>query len=340
MLCFRKLASPTLAALLLVSLPALPVLAETAVQPAAKEQAKEQPKGSANDVVERVNGTPILKKDLDRAVKILLEQNHVPQPAQPEILKQAQEAALDQLTSMELLYQQAAKVEVKDLDKQVADKVAKSKAKVGSDEEFEKALKAADMTVKDLQDFTRKDILIGNFIETRFAEQGKVTEAEAKKFYDDNLDKYFKKPESVRASHILIGVDQKASAEDKKKAKEKAEAILKRVKAGEDFAAIAKSDSTCPSRAQGGDLGNFNRGQMVPPFENAAFALKPGQISDVVETQFGYHIIKVTEKHEATTEKFDDMKPKITEYLKKQKAQKALNDYVDDLRKNAKIEKL
>ncbi|HJV35145.1 peptidylprolyl isomerase [Geomonas sp.] len=337
---FKKVAAPALAALLLVSLPALPVLAETAAQPAAKEQAKEQPKSSSNEVVQKVNGTPILKKDLDRAVKILLEENHVPQPVQPEVLKKAQEAALDQLTSMELLYQQAAKVEVKDLDKQVADKVESSKAKIGSKEDFEKALKAADMTPQDLQDFTRKDIVIGNFIETRFNDKGTVTDAEAKKFYDDNLEKFFKKPETVRASHILIGVDEKASAEDKKKAKQKADAVLKRVKGGEDFAAIAKAESSCPSAAQGGDLGDFTRGQMVSAFETTAFTLKPGQISEVVETQFGYHIIKVTEKHEASTDKYEDVKPKITEYLKKQKAQKALSDYVDDLKKNAKIEKM
>ena len=106
-------------------------------------------------------------------------------------------------------------------------------------------------------------------------------------------------PEQVRASHILIStkpIDPNADPNQAKaQAKDKAEELLKKVKDGADFAALAKENSDCPSNAQGGDLGLFPRGQMVKPFEDAAFALKVGEISDLVETQFGYHIIKVTE---------------------------------------------
>jgi peptidyl-prolyl cis-trans isomerase C len=339
MISLRKIAFPALAALLMAALPVAAFAAETGAKGASKTQGAEV-KTSPGDVLVRVNGTPITRQEVDRAVKVLLAQNQVPEPVAPEIMKQAQTAALEQLTSAELLYQQGAKLEVKDLEKQVTERVAQNRAKFASDAEFENALKGVDMTVKDMLDFTRKDITINNLIEKRFTATTIISDAETRKFYDDNLEKYFKKPESVRASHILIGVDEKTSPEDRKKAKEKAEAILQRVKKGEDFAALAKAESTCPSSAQGGDLGSFGRGQMVAPFEKAAFAMKPGEISDVVETQFGYHIIKLTEKHEASTEKYQDVKGKIQDHLKREKIQKELGDYIDELRKSAKIEKL
>ena len=365
MLSLGRISTHTLAALLLVTLPWSALAEESktkgtakqpvksqAKQPAketkkdeakgaepAKEEAKSATKGSTTDVMLRVNGTPITRQEVDRAVKVMLAQSQIPEPVAPEIQQQAEAAALEQLTAAELLYQEATKTEVKELDKQIAAKVAENRAKFKTDAEFEEALKSVDMTTKDMEEFTRKDLIISNYIQTKLVPQAEVTEAEARKFYDENLDKYFKKPESARASHILIGVEQGASEEERKKAKEKAEAILKRVKGGEDFATLAKSESSCPSSAQGGDLGTFARGQMVPAFENAAFALKPGQVSDIVETQFGYHIVKLTEKQEAKTESFEDVKPKIMEYLKQEKVQKAISDKVEELKKNAKIEK-
>jgi len=358
MFSLRKMVTPVLAALLMFSLPAWSLAADAAAQTPAKEQpkeqskeqlkeqakeqsaAKEQPKTSPSDPLVRVNGTAITRLEVDRAVKVLLAQNQMQQPVAAEIMKQAQDAALEQLTSAELLYQEAVKLEIKDLDKQVTDRLAQNRAKFATDADLDKALKGVDMTQKDMQDFTRKDIIINNYIDKEFVAKTAITDAEARKFYEENLEKYFKKPESMRASHILIGADEKASAEDRKKAKEKAEAILKRVKGGEDFAAVAKKDSSCPSASQGGDLGSFTRGQMVPPFEKAAFALKPGEISDVVETQFGYHVIKMTEKQEATTEKFEDVKGKIGDFLKREKVQKAITDRIAELRKTAKLEKL
>jgi peptidyl-prolyl cis-trans isomerase C len=253
------------------------------------------------------------------------------------MLKNAKTAILNKLIDAELLYQAGQKLGVKDLDKQTDELFAQKKKQFGSPAEYEKALKETNLTEKDLKLLIRKDIVINNLLGKEVADKVKVSDDEAKKFYDDNKDK-FKTEESVRASHILIGVGEKASAEDKKKAKEKAEAIRKRLLAGEDFAAVAKKESTCPSAPQGGDLGFFSKGQMVPEFEKAAFALKPGEISDVVETKFGYHIIKVQEKKPAGTVSFDEAKKNIEQYLKGQKVQKGVNEYLEKLRKDAKIE--
>ncbi|KAF0221539.1 MAG: peptidyl-prolyl cis-trans isomerase [Geobacteraceae bacterium] len=311
----------------------------------SEEKKETQPKQEAaaktspSDPLAVVNGAAITRAEVARAVKVLLSQNRITQQVTPDQMKQAEEAALEQLISAEILYQAGLKLEIKDLDKQVEEKITQGKARFPSTEEYEKALKTADLTEKELKELTRKDIIVGNVVEKEIAAKITVPDQDVKKFYDENQDK-FKKGESVRASHILCGVDANASPEEKKKAKEKAEALLKKIKAGEDFAKLAKENSTCPSSAQGGDLGSFGKGQMVPPFEKAAFALKQGEVSDVVETQFGYHIIKLTEKKDAETIKLDETKDRIKDYLKNQKVQKAVADYITELKGKMKVEML
>jgi peptidyl-prolyl cis-trans isomerase C len=310
--------------------PAKPTTGEAV--PTAKPKQEEAAKSSPADPAAKVNGKVITRGELERAIKVLATQNRM-SPQQPE------SAILEQLISAEVLFQAGSKLDIKELDKQIAEKIAQGKAKFPNEAAYEAALKSAGLSPKELDDLVRKDIVINNLVDKEVASKLTVPEAEAKKFYDENIDK-FKKGESVKASHILCGVDPKATAEEKKKAREKAETLLKEIKSGKDFAELAKANSSCPSSAQGGDLGFFSKGQMVPPFEAAAFALKPGEVSDVVETQFGYHIIKLTEKKDAGITKFDEVKDKIQEYLKNAKMQKAVADYIDQLKAKAQIEKL
>lgn len=296
-------------------------------------------KTSPTDVIVKVNGTPITRAELDRAVTTILTQSHAPKNIPAEAQKQVEENALNQLIGSELLYQAGSKRKIKDLDKQVEEKLSQGKARFSTTAEFEAALKANNIDEKELKKIIRKEIIITNLYQTDVIDKITVTDAEVKKFYDENKDK-FKKPESYHASHILIGVDPQATPAEKKKAREKAEAIRKKLLAGADFAKLAKEDSTCPSKEKGGDLGTFSKGDMVPEFEKATEALKPGQISDVVETQFGYHIIKLIEKKDAGVVPFDEVNDKIQGYLKQTKAQKALLEYVDELKSKAKIEKI
>ena len=149
---------------------------------------------------------------------------------------------------------------------------------------------------------------------------GAVSEADAKKIYDEKIAKM--KPElEVHARHILVDT------------KEEAEEIIKRLKNGEDFATLANEKSK-DTNAEGGDLGFFTRGQMLKPFEDAAFALEPGQISEPVKTQFGWHVIKVEEKRNQPLPTFDDVKEAIMGQLIQAKAQQV----VTALRDGAKIE--
>jgi len=309
-------------------------------KPAEQKQA-EPAKTSTKDPVAKVGNTIITRGELDRAEAILMKQNPPQQPLTPEQTKQVTEYLTEQLVSAELLYQSGLKLEVKELEKQVEDKISKAKAGYANPGEFETVLKTQDIDEKLLREYTRKEIIVNNLIENEIVPKVKVSDEEIQKFYNENKERYFSKPEQVRASHILIGVDQKADAEAKQKAREKAEAVLKEVKEGKkEFAELAKSNSTCPSKDQGGDLGPFGKGQMVKPFEDAAFALKQGETSGIVETQFGYHIIKLTERKAAENVSLDEAKPKIAEYLKGQKIQTKVAEYISELKGKTKVEKL
>jgi len=188
-----------------------------------------------------------------------------------------------------------------------------------------------------------KSVRMKKFIETGFAAESAVTEKDVKDHYQKNLKTQYSQPEMVRASHILASIldenRKPKSDEETAKAKEKIKEVQKELKKpGVDFAELAKKYSDCPSKNRGGDLNFFKRESMVAPFSAAAFSMEPGQISDIVETQFGYHIIKVTERKEAKSFSFEEVKDKIRLELKNRKLQQATQKCVSDLRKKAKIE--
>ena len=301
----------------------------------AAEPAKDSPQAT----VEKVNGAPITRAQLDRTIKALVGQRDLKQ-LPPDMLKKATEAALNQLTAAELLYQDGIKLGVKDLDKQVTERITQSKYQYPSQAEFDKALKSVDMTQKDLEEAARKDIVINNLIVQRFADKADVAEAEVRKYYEENKLKQFTQGERLKVSHILIGVAKDASIDTKRQAMEKALAVLKRVKGGEPFADVAKKESTAPTKDQGGSIGIIGKGQTMPPFEKAAFALKPGEISNVVETALGYHVIKVEQKLPPATERYEDVKNQIAGNIKREKIRQLLGAYVEQLRGKAKIEKV
>ena len=158
-------------------------------------------------------------------------------------------------------------------------------------------------------------------------EQTPVGAGEVKKYYEDNIDQY-SMPEQVRASHILLKTEGKDEAEVKKQAEE----LLAKVKGGADFAELAKKFSEDEgSRDRGGDLDFFGREQMVPEFSEAAFSLEPGQVSDLVKSNFGYHIIKVAEKRPASTRPFEEVRTQIEDQLKWERVQKEAERRAADL---------
>ncbi len=293
--------------------------------------------GAPLDVVVKINGVAIPRAELDRNIRPLLARMGPADAVTPEQRKLVEETAQENLIRSELLYQLAMKQDIPDLDRQVDEQFALIKSRSPSEEEWNDALAENGITSDGLREQIKRGLMINAFVQNEVVSKIEMTDAQLKAFYDGNPEA-FSKPESMRASHILIGVDAGAGAEEKESAKQKADEILEKVKSGADFAELAKSESTCPSAQQGGDLGEFGRGQMVAPFENAAFGLKAGDVSEVVETQFGYHIIKATDKNEASVVPFEEVKGRIEKQLKTQQAQQDLMAKIEEIRSTSVIE--
>jgi peptidyl-prolyl cis-trans isomerase D len=158
-----------------------------------------------------------------------------------------------------------------------------------------------------------------------------VTPADVERYYNQNIQQ-FQTPEQVHASHILL----KTEGKNEEAVRKQAEEVLKKVKAGGDFAALAKQYSEDTSKDQGGDLGLFGRGRMVPEFETAAFSMQPGQVSDLVKSQYGFHIIKVTERKDATTTPIDQVRAQIQQQLTTQMADTQIADKARQLAEQIK----
>lgn len=182
------------------------------------------------------------------------------------------------------------------------------------------------------------NFLANEYLRKEVAAKVAVSDDDLKSYYDTHQDE-FKTPEMVRARHILIKVDKSASEEDKKQAQKKAEDILSKIKAGEDFAKLASEFSDDPgSKSKGGDLGFFARGRMVKPFEDAVLALKVGEVSGIVESPFGYHIIKAEERKDAGVEPYDTAKDKIKQKLVQELTKSKLTEFIDKTMKDAGVE--
>ncbi|NQT89780.1 MAG: peptidylprolyl isomerase [Candidatus Omnitrophica bacterium] len=181
-----------------------------------------------------------------------------------------------------------------------------------------------DPDVKELMKESSKRVLISKIIEDETKQSAPVSADDVKNYYDDNKQQYMV-PERVRASHVLTDTEQEAD-----KAQEE-------LNAGVSFADVAKSYSKDLTKDRGGDLGYFQKGQMIPEFEKVCFNLQPGETSDIVKTRFGYHIIKVTDRKPSTYQKFEDVKDRIRTILSAQRQRGKLDELIKTLKGKSKI---
>jgi peptidyl-prolyl cis-trans isomerase C len=299
--------------------------------------------GQPEPMVEKlavVNGIVITKVDFDR--KLNQVKQHILRQGQQisdERLAQIKTDILETMINEELLFQEGRKKGITVEPEAISAELKNIKKGFATDADFKKLIAESGLTEAELQSDIERGQVINKLIDNQIAALVVIPDPEIRTFYDTHPES-FKRSEQVRASHILIKADSQAEPSVKDEKKAKLQKIQKRLKGGEDFAVLAKEFSECPSNIKGGDLGYFGRGKMVKPFEDAAFALKTGEVSDIVETRFGYHLIKVVDKKPASVMGYEDVKDQIGQYLKKQKTGKELKGYIEELRKKAVIEKV
>jgi len=288
------------------------------------------------EAVARVNGEAISTAEFDEAVKELEASAGQPVPADQR--DQVLRGVLDQLVGYRLLVQETKARKVTVADTELDARIAEIRKQFPSEDAFKQVLTQRNLTVEKLRTDARDDLLVSKMLQAELGTKTAVTPAQVTEFYQQNPAQ-FQQGERVRASHILIAFPVNADAAAKQAARVKAEVVLKDVKAGKDFATLAKASSQDPGSApNGGDLGFFQQGQMVPPFDAVAFKLSPGEISDLVETTFGYHIIKVAEKQSSRTMPLDDVRPQLEQYLEGQNRQQLTQAFVESLKAKGKVE--
>jgi peptidyl-prolyl cis-trans isomerase C len=286
-----------------------------------------------------VNGTVIPRAEFDRGMERAYgEFASTGRPLNASQLPEVKKGVIESLINQELLYQESQNKSIKVEDKKIDAEMDALKKRFPSEKEYNTALAKMNLSEAEIKSQITKGMAIQQFIETKFVQKITVSDDETKAHYNNNL-KMFKQPEQVRAMHILIMVAPQATEEQKAAARKKLHECQKKLGKGEDFEALAKEHSEGPSGAKGGDLGYFSRGQMVPSFEEVAFALKSGEVSDIVETRFGYHLIKVVDKKPGSTMSYEEVKDNLKQYMKQQKIQEQVKLYIEKLEKKAKVER-
>jgi parvulin-like peptidyl-prolyl isomerase len=288
--------------------------------------------------VASVNGVLIPKAYLEREVRRFeeqaLSQGQLVDESQSDQLNRQ---ALDTLIDIELLYQESQRRGFEISEERIEEQLNSLRTQFGDEEGYAAALEQIGISDGELRTELGRQLAIQEMIDKDITPATTVSEQESTDFYENN-PAFFFSPEQVRASHILILVSPDAGEEEKSEARSRITEIRKRIVAGEDFAELAGQFSEDNSSMNGGDLGFFQREQMVKPFADAAFSLQIGELSEVVTTQYGFHLIRVTDRKAESVVPFEQVQLKIFEYLQREKVMVAIEELAAQLRSQAEIQ--
>ena len=295
----------------------------------------QDPKQTApRDVVVSVDGAILKKADLEKKIKAKMNlfKDKIPADKKKEAREGIRKQLIEEFVMRHVLLNEVNSRKIQATDKEIQEQLNQIKANLPADKKLEDFLKE--------NDIPREDIALGirirKLVEMDMGKNAKPSSKDIAKFYDSNKDK-FTSPETVHARHILVTLDAKDDEKTKAEKKAKIEGLRKQIVDGADFAEIAKNNSDCPSKDNGGDLGEIKKGQTVKPFEDAVFSQEANVIGPVVTTEYGHHIIQVLKHNPGKVVKLEEVKDKITLYLEQQKQGEAFSKLTARLRKNAVI---
>jgi peptidyl-prolyl cis-trans isomerase C len=293
----------------------------------------------AANVIIDVDGSKLTQTQVDSEIikKMSAIKGQIPkervQQARTEIRKQI----INDFIIKTLLANEVNRLNISASNQEVLEAVDNLKKSMPQGMTLENLIKKNIMTKEKIYDDIRLGIKINKLVLSQQGAKTKPTDMQISTFYQKNKGK-FTAPESVHVRHILIAKAQGDDDKIKAAKRNKAENVRNQLLAGADFAQVAKSYSDCPSKHNGGDLGTFTRGEMVTPFEDAAFAQEKNAIGPVVETAFGFHIIQVLDRIAIKTLSLDETtKAKIASFLQKQKQQEAFESLLKKLKAKANI---
>lgn len=295
---------------------------------------------NAIGIAATVQGKEIKELKLQRAVESYLRQQgtNVGAIRDPNRYKAVRKKVLDVLIGQELLWQAAKKDKIIADDEDVNQAYKEYQSRFNNEMSFNIKLKEEGFNETSFLKSLKQQLSVQKWINQYVYEGITVSKSDVHDFYVENKQQFIE-PEKIRARHILIKLKPNASQDEKKQAKGLLSDIKKKIASGEKFEVLAKQHSQDASAQQGGDLGYFARGQMVKPFEVAAFDLAPGEVSEIIETRFGFHLITVVDTRPAAQYEEDVVSGNIRSYLWQQKYQQALEDVVTRLKQSASIEK-
>ncbi len=288
-----------------------------------------------------INGEPLPEQAIEFEYRRLLQfySQHMP----PEELKKQtdnlRERAVDQAIGAKLLIDEAKRLDLKVPAERVDKRIQDMTEQIGGTEVLQQRLSEQNMTEDDLRENIEQGCKVDLLVEKICEEAVEPTEKEMMAHYDENKEMYVQ-PERASAQHILVK-PMSDSDEDRVVAESKIEELRSQIEGGANFADLAAAHSECPSGKQnGGSLGWFGRGMMVPEFDNAVFSMEVGELSEVIETQFGFHVIYKTGADEGGEASFAEAEPKIRDYMRHARRGEIISSHVAELREKATIEGL
>jgi peptidyl-prolyl cis-trans isomerase C len=334
---FKKRLPAALFLSLLITTAAAPV-AWSAPQKVVQKTVAVPPAVEKKDgVVAVVNGSDIgtddFYRELNRVQRLVLQTG---KPLTCARISRLRTQVVEGLVRREILAQEARR-SIRLTDAEINAELKKLRDRYPSESDFTSALAVMKISPAALRSQVERALSIKKLIETQFASKVVVTDRDLWAYYDRNRDS-FRQPEQVRASHILIKVDPKWDASKKAAARKKIEEIQQKIRQKQEFESLARTYSEDASRSKGGDLGYVRTGQVLKPFEEALFVLSSGEVSDIVETRLGYHLIKAGDRKPEMTIPFDALKEQLRAYLKQEKGQQEANAHIDKLREKAKVQ--
>ncbi len=314
----RRLWCPFLALMLAMGI-ALPSAAQTPTRPVA-----------------RVNGTVLTEADLQAALNEIMPAGVFHGGFSSAKRNKYRPQALEKMIEKELFYQEAVKKGLTVDEEMIAAQRQRTIRRLGGDSKFRAALKRAGLSDRQYREKLRKKFLVKRLIAEDITQRAVPTDEEIRAYYEANRSK-FMRPEARRITHILISVKPEAGSQERRKRKQRAQEAIEKIRSGEDISAVAWDYSDGPYRVKGGDMGLVHRGRLDPELEKTVFALEPGKLSGIIETIYGYHIIRVEAVEPPTQLSLREVSDKLRKELSRKKEKQLRAALVARLKKTAQI---